>query len=433
MHARRLPSLRRFHHRRFEPLPYQSQDRAIHHAHPHARDQLIVRNAVEIAGQVRVIHRRFAFLQVLLDDAQRVVRRPAGSKPVRAFLEVGFEDGLQNQLHRRLHHPVPHRRNAQRPPFPIGLGNIDAQHRFGLIRPLPQAPLDFIEKGCLAFWRDGDLLDAHSIYARCPVIAPHRCPRSFQHVAPTHQPVETVEAKPLLLFSFLSQLLSQRLEAGRQPRFPEGKLVHRLFCRRSSHLNQLQSPLTRHDPGQGSLAPSRLDRDFVATMSPSDTAVRPRQRLWLPVRGCPRRTPNRVSQVPAGSFRARCLLSPRRVRSVLLVEASRAVLASPFPAGWPLSVLCNEAEPSSRDATARAFALPSFGAADRSPTLWAQLHDSRPIIMINSSQLTRTSQACLALSGWTQIDTDNEGGKQQFKPRNKHTKMKCFVSLVSSG
>jgi len=151
-------------------------------------------------------------------------------------------------------------------------------------------------------------------------------------------------------------------------------------------------PLTPHDPGQGSLAPSRLNRNFTATMNPSDSAIRPHQRLWLPVRGFPRRTPNRVSQVPGDSFSARCLLPPRRVRSVLVVEASRAVLASPFSAGWPLSVLRNEAEPSSRDATARAFALPSFSAADCSPTLWARLHGFRPIIMINAFQLTRTAK-----------------------------------------
>ncbi|MCW5556075.1 MAG: hypothetical protein KIS67_28450 [Verrucomicrobiae bacterium] len=114
---------------------------------------------------------------------------------------------------------------------------------------------------------------------------------------------------------------------------------------------------------------------------------------------CPPRTPNRVSQVPAGSFRARCLLSPRGVRSVRRVVASRPMLASPFPAGWPLPLLCNEAEPSSRDATARAFAFPSLNGRDRSHPLRSRLHDFRPIIMINSSQLTRTSQACLALSG----------------------------------
>src|SRR5207253_4591148 len=56
---------------------------------------------------------------------------------------------------------------------------------------------------------------------------------------PTHQRVETVEAKPLLLFGFLSQLLSQGLEARRQGGFPKAKLLCRLFCRRSFHLNQL--------------------------------------------------------------------------------------------------------------------------------------------------------------------------------------------------
>ena len=140
-------------------------------------------------------------------------------------------------------------------------------------------------------------------------------------------------------------------------------------------------------------------------MSPSDTAIRPRQRLWLPVRGCPRKTPNRVSQVPAGSFRARGLLSPRGVRSVRLVVASRPMLASPHPAGWPLPSMCNEAEPSSRDATARAFASPSLSEQGRPHSLRVRLHDFRPITMINAFQLTRTSQACLALSELTRMLT----------------------------
>jgi len=71
-------------------------------------------------------------------------------------------------------------------------------------------------------------------------------------------------------------------------------------------------------------------------MSPSDTAIRPHQQLWLPVRGCLREAPNRVSQVPGCSFGARCLLSPRGVRSVRVVVASRPMLASQHPAGWPL-------------------------------------------------------------------------------------------------
>ena len=99
-----------------------------------------------------------------------------------------------------------------------------------------------------------------------------------------------------------------------------------------------------------------------------------------------------VSQVPDSSFRARCLLSPRGVRSVRLIEASQPMLASPHPAGWPLPFKCNEAEPSSRDATARAFAFPSLDGKDCSSPLRGWLHDSRPIIMTNTFQLTRTTK-----------------------------------------
>jgi len=49
-----------------------------------------------------------------------------------------------------------------------------------------------------------------------------------------------------------------------------------------------------------------------------------------------------------------------------LIEASPPMLALPHLAGWPLPVLRNEAVPSSQDATARAFAFPSFSGQDRS-------------------------------------------------------------------
>ena len=74
------------------------------------------------------------------------------------------------------------------------------------------------------------------------------------------------------------------------------------------------------------------------------------------------------------------------------IEASRPVLASPCPAGWPLPCTCNEAEPSSRDATARALAFPGLGAGDCSPPLRGRLRDFRPFITVNTFQLTRTAK-----------------------------------------
>jgi hypothetical protein len=83
-----------------------------------------------------------------------------------------------------------------------------------------------------------------------------------------------------------------------------------------------------------------------------------------------------------------------------LADSSPSMQASSNPAGWPLPITTIEAEPSSQDATARAFALPSFAAENRFSTVEAQLHDSRPVIMINTFQLTTTTKLCLALSGF---------------------------------
>ena len=167
-----------------------------------------------------------------------------------------------------------------------------------------------------------------------------------------------------------------------------------MFCRRV-HPNQLRVPLTRLDSGQGSFAPSRLNREFFATMNPSDSATWPIRRLWLPAHGCPTLcpwTPSRVSQVPNGSFSARCLLPPRGAWWVQIVDASPPVLASPSSAGWPLPFKRNEAEPSSRTATARTLAASSFGGRGRPQPLWIWLHDFRLSIMINTFQLTRTAK-----------------------------------------
>ena len=222
-HRRRLAALRRFHHWRFEPLSNQPQNRAVHDAHPHTSDELVLRNAIEVAGQVRVIHRRLALRQVPADDSQRIVRRPPGRNPCEQSSKSASKIGsrISNTAACTTRSRTVGMPNGRS--FSIGLGDIDPPHRLGAIGPLLQAPLDVLQKGRFAFRRRRDLFDAHSIYARCAVVAPHRRPGGLQHVPPTHQPVETVEAIPLLLFGFLAQLLSQLLKARRQNRFPKGK------------------------------------------------------------------------------------------------------------------------------------------------------------------------------------------------------------------
>ena len=146
---------------------------------------------------------------------------------------------------------------------------------------------------------------------------------------------------------------------------------------------------SKHSQRDQSQMPARL-----ASVAPP-----PQTPLWLPVPGC--RWPARrgASPVPGGSFGARCLLSPRGAGPVRLIESSRPVLASSHPADWPLPSSCNEAEPSSRVATARALAFPSVSGRDRSHPLKGRLHDFRSSIMANTFQLTRATKLRLALSG----------------------------------
>jgi len=266
------------------------------------------------------------------------------------------------------------------------LSIVEPDVRISLIRLSPMSPFPAsIHNETSPRWR--------------ALVPSHRRPRGLQHVTAAHQAVETVEAIPLLLFGFLAQLLSQFPQARRQYRFPQGKLLDRWLCRRLSHLaNQLRVPLTRLDVGQGSLAPSRLDRNLIATMSPSDAPLPPQAPLWLPMPGCRWPTRRGASQVPGGSLGARCLLSPRGAGPARLIESARPVQASSSPADWPLPSSCNEAEPSSRAATARALAFPSLSGRDRSHSLKGRLHDFRQFIMADTFQLTRATELCLALS-----------------------------------
>jgi transposase InsO family protein len=93
---------------------------------------------------------------------------------------------------------------------------------------------------------------------------------------------------------------------------------------------------------------------------------------------------------------------------------------SSFPAGWPLPVLCNEAEASSRDATARALAFPSFGGQDRSHPLWGRLHDFRFFITGNTSQFTRTTRLRLARSEKAQMVQGDCFKRTWFSARMNH-------------
>ena len=112
------------------------------------------------------------------------------------------------------------------------------------------------------------------------------------------------------------------------------------------------------------------------------------------------------------------------------------VVASHSSAGFTLfgrlatPNMCNEAEPSSRDATARAFASPSLSEQGRPHSLRVWLHDFRPIIMTNSSQLTRTTKLA-----WRFPDEHGLGDDTNFTNFHEFICLNSwqFVKFVSLG
>ena len=113
--------------------------------------------------------------------------------------------------------------------------------------------------------------------------------------------------------------------------------------------------------GASPLAPRELPR-FFATMSWSDFRLAPRATLCIPPRRCPVAFGTRFAGPPRfldRSIRARRPQPPRRARRLRMPVASSSAQASPYPAGWPLSIRVTRPN-RVRVTTARAFASRGF-------------------------------------------------------------------------
>src|SRR5208283_3570413 len=91
-----------------QPQDGRTTDSLCHHL-----QQLVMLDVVKVGSQVEVDHPRLAEDNRLCYPSHCLVRRPFGAVPVRARLEVGLEDRLENEFDGPLHHTVPNRRNLE--------------------------------------------------------------------------------------------------------------------------------------------------------------------------------------------------------------------------------------------------------------------------------------------------------------------------------
>ena len=104
--------------------------------------QLAMRDRVEVLGQIGVHHIGVAPAEQPVHFLDRVAPLRARPVAIGTVLEVRLEDRLQHQLGGGLHHPVPDRRDAERPLAAAGLRDHHPPHRrrpVRLRRPVPPA------------------------------------------------------------------------------------------------------------------------------------------------------------------------------------------------------------------------------------------------------------------------------------------------------
>jgi hypothetical protein len=112
-----------------EPQLDQLQHVPVDDAPRHRPHQVLMRNPVEILRQVGIHHLGVAAAEQRVHFLDRV--RPAALRPIAVGrgVEIRLEDRLQHQLGGGLHHTVPDRRDAERPPAATGLRDHHPSHR----------------------------------------------------------------------------------------------------------------------------------------------------------------------------------------------------------------------------------------------------------------------------------------------------------------
>src|SRR5215472_2038361 len=123
----------------------------------------------------------------------RLACTPPRSVAVGCRVEVRLEDRLEHELGSSLHHPVPYRRDAERPLAAAGLGYQHPSHRHRLIRLLDQVLPD-ARKPCFQPCRL-DRLEPHLINTRRAAVGTDERISVLQNVGAIDLVVEQIETE----------------------------------------------------------------------------------------------------------------------------------------------------------------------------------------------------------------------------------------------
>ncbi len=150
--------------RRPEPEFDQAQHVPVDDPPQYRLQQVTVGDRVEGLGQISVDNIRVTATEKLVDHLGRIARRAFRSVTIGTGVEIGLEDRLDHKLDGTLNHPVPYRRDTERPRAATGLGDQHSPNRLwaiGLATKLIPDPGQPILQPCRL-----DHREAHPIHPR---------------------------------------------------------------------------------------------------------------------------------------------------------------------------------------------------------------------------------------------------------------------------
>src|SRR5271165_2246321 len=195
----RRPPLQPFQDVGLQPAADQIENPAIADLLLDPRHQPIMRDRIEIGGQVRVYDVGVAILDQPIDFPQRVMASASRSEAVAPIAEPRFENRFDHEPDSLLDDAILDRRNAQRPRSSIALGNVDPFDGLRAVGSLPQRRRQL---GQIIFGLRREPLDALPIHARRAFVGPDLRPGRRQRLGREHLIHQT---EPFAAFDAVAQ------------------------------------------------------------------------------------------------------------------------------------------------------------------------------------------------------------------------------------
>src|SRR5438093_3402325 len=237
--AFRCPALRRLHDLLGQIRFQQLQHSAVRYLLPHLFQQLIMRNRIEIALQVRIHHPGVSSFQQLVHPSQGLLTAPVRSKTVALLGKAPLKDRFQHVSQCGLHHPVSNRRNPQGALFLTArLGNPDPPDCLGPVAAVLQRLGELLQ---VLLQMLLEHLHRLVVHPSRPSVGFHFCksgPQVRQGVHLIHQAKPLASLDPL----FEGRQHPFRPDRGFHPR-PSGSDLSGLFSL-SRHCRRLLFPLS---------------------------------------------------------------------------------------------------------------------------------------------------------------------------------------------